>query len=72
MAKKVELTADECLNRLETPTINLVEMADQPSLQRTNLHDSLLQIARLSQLESASLVRQVVSNALGKIPSSEE
>lgn len=72
MTKKIDLSAEGCLKRLEAPSINLVDLDDQSSVQRTNLHDSLLQITRLSQLESASLVRQVVRNVLGKIPTSEE
>lgn len=72
MAEKIELSESECLERLTAPTIELIDIGDQSSLQRTNLHESLLQITRLSQLESAALVRQVIRNVLGKIPQSDE
>jgi hypothetical protein len=71
--KQELITPQECIARLpEIPLEKAEREADDDLLRRTELRQAILDIAGLNHVNESSLVRNVVKNALGKLPDIEE
>lgn len=67
-----EATAARLLDVLEPITVTPASPGEGKHLRPPELLHSVLSIAGLTQLSESALVREVVKNALGRLPSLDE
>lgn len=66
--KKFAITPSECLDRLPEPSLETSEDESGDELRRAELRRSVLAIAGLNHVSETAMVRNAVSNALGRVP----
>jgi hypothetical protein len=72
MATKPPINPDECLATLERPELDAGTLDAEESWRRADLRQSLLTIPELNHVSETALVRAVVQNALGHLPTFDE
>jgi len=70
--KEFAVTATELLSRLPEIPFDASQIRDEEGWQKVELLHSVLAITSLNHESEAAMVKQVVRNALGKVPDLEE